>query len=101
MDGHLRYDSNNWRANTGNITAATVDANYQSLIQMGTRISFRLRQSRISNTNHPRKNSSSRVQTGLILQRLENRDHQHMHGIKRQRVGGVIPVKGIKVELDE
>jgi len=29
-----QYDSNDWRANTGNITAATVDANYQALIQM-------------------------------------------------------------------
>ncbi|KAG6373696.1 carbohydrate esterase family 4 protein [Boletus reticuloceps] len=28
-----QYDSNDWRANTGNITVADVDANYQALIQ--------------------------------------------------------------------
>lgn len=29
-----QYDSNDWRVNTGNITTATVDANYEALIQM-------------------------------------------------------------------
>ena len=31
-----QYDSNDWRAGTGNITKATVDENYQALIKMST-----------------------------------------------------------------
>ncbi|KIM63276.1 carbohydrate esterase family 4 protein [Scleroderma citrinum Foug A] len=35
-----QYDSNDWRVNTGNITTATVDANYEALIQMGQNGTF-------------------------------------------------------------
>ena len=35
-----QYDSNDWRAGTGNITQATVDGNYQSLINMASSGTF-------------------------------------------------------------
>ncbi|KAG7449836.1 glycoside hydrolase/deacetylase [Guyanagaster necrorhizus] len=35
-----KYDSNDWKAGTGNITAATVDANYQALINNATSGTF-------------------------------------------------------------
>ena len=35
-----KYDSNDWKVGTGNITAATVDADYESFAEMATNGTF-------------------------------------------------------------